>query len=152
MGNTQVKGKVIQVKAPAHALYSIFSDMNNIVKHLPQEKRKGVKTTEDTLEGIFQGFSMGLKIVEREPFSSVIYEQFGNSPFKFRLILFFDATDVAVTDFHLELDAELNFMMKTLIGGKMQELVDKITDGLSVAFEGKVPPDMDPEEISKMYS
>jgi hypothetical protein len=152
MGNTQVKGKVIQVNAPAHALYSIFADMNNLVKNLPEDKKKGVKTTEDTIEGTFQGFSMGLKIVERLPFSSVSYEQFGNSPFQFKLVLFFDAVDVAVTDFHLELDAELNFMLKTIIGGKIQELVDKITEGLSMSFEGKMPPDVDPEEISKMYS
>lgn len=152
MGNTQVTGKVIQVKIPAHTLYSIFSDMNNLVRNLPEEKREEVKTTQDTIEGKVQGFSMGMRIIERNPFSSVTYEQFGNSPFKFNLVLHFEATDVAVTDFHIELDAELNFMMKTLIGGKMQELVDKITEGLSMAFEGKMPADMKPEDISKSFS
>src|SRR5574344_2183548 len=152
MGNTQVKGKVIQVNGPADASYSIFADMNNLVKNLPEDKKKGVKTTEDTIEGTFQGFSMGLKIVERLPFSSVSYEQFGNSPCQFKLVRFGDAVDVAVTEFHLELDAELNFMLKTIIGGKIQELLDKLTEGLSMSFEGKMTRDVDPEEISNIYS
>jgi hypothetical protein len=136
MGKTSVRGKSIIINNPAYLLYSAFADMNNLVRNLPEEKKKEIKTTEDTIEGTVQGFSMGLKIIERNPFSSIKFEQYGNSPFKFNLVMFFDAIDVSKTDFHIELEAELNFLLKSMLGNKLQDLVDQITDQLASAING----------------
>ena len=42
-------------------------------------------------------------------------------------------------DFSIDLDANLNFMMKAMLGGKLQEALDKIVDGLVGASEGRMP-------------
>ena len=51
------------------------------------------------------------------------------------------------TDFWIELDANLNFMMKTMLGNKVQEAIDKMVDGLVDASEGRMPNV--PEEFRK---
>lgn len=158
MANTEVKGKVITVEQSAHLLYSGFSDMRNFMLALPPDKQEGVVATEDTIEGDIKGFKMGLKVVQRNPFSSIIFEQFGNSPFPFTISVFFNAVDIRKTEFHMEINAELNFMIKSMIGGKLQEVVDQLTDQLALAFCGKIDPSnfnpdhFDPNHKNNTYS
>ena len=64
-------------------------------------------------------------------------------PFNFTLTVKLDAIEVALTEFHIELDAELNFLMKTMFGGKLQQIVDQVTDALSAAFRGEMPAGVD---------
>ena len=90
---------------------------------------------------------MGAAISERIPFSCIKIKEHGQTPFQFEVSLFFDAADVQKTMFHMEVDAELPFMVKMLIGNKLQEVVDKITEQLALASEGKISPEdlkMDP--------
>ena len=44
-------------------------------------------------------------------------------------------------------DAELNFMMKTLLGSKIQTALDKIADSLADASNGKMPEGFDPKQF-----
>ena len=54
--------------------------------------------------------------------------------------LHFDpATEPGRTDFYIRLDANLNFMMKAMIGGKIQQGLDKIVDSLVMVSEGRMP-------------
>ncbi|MBP3343405.1 MAG: hypothetical protein J6L20_03560 [Bacteroidales bacterium] len=147
MGSSKIKGKAVAISVPAHALYTAFADMRHFVERLPEEKKQGITATSDTIEGEVQGLRMGAAISERIPFSCIKIKEHGQTPFQFEVSLFFDAADVQKTMFHMEVDAELPFMVKMLIGNKLQEMVDKITEQLALASEGKISPEdlkMDP--------
>ena len=147
MGSSKIKGKAVAISVPAHALYTAFADMRHFVERLPEEKKQGITATSDTIEGEVQGLRMGAAISERIPFSCIKIKEYGQTPFQFEVSLFFDAADVQKTMFHMEVDAELPFMVKMLIGNKLQEMVDKITEQLALASEGKISPEdlkMDP--------
>ncbi|MBQ7999181.1 MAG: hypothetical protein IJ296_07665 [Bacteroidales bacterium] len=147
MGSSKIKGKAVAINVPAHALYTAFADMRHFVERLPEEKKQGITATSDTIEGEVQGLRMGAAISERIPFSCIKIKEHGQTPFQFEVSLFFDAADVQKTMFHMEVDAELPFMVKMLIGTKLQEVVDKITEQLALASEGKISPEdlkMDP--------
>ncbi len=147
MGSSKIKGKAVAINVPAHALYTAFADMRHFVERLPEEKKQGITATSDTIEGEVQGLRMGAAISERIPFSCIKIKEYGQTPFQFEVSLFFDAADVQKTMFHMEVDAELPFMVKMLIGNKLQEVVDKITEQLALASEGKISPEdlkMDP--------
>ncbi|MBQ5802872.1 MAG: hypothetical protein IIW25_01410, partial [Bacteroidales bacterium] len=119
----------------------------HFVERLPEEKKQGITATSDTIEGEVQGLRMGAAISERIPFSCIKIKEHGQTPFQFEVSLFFDAADVQKTMFHMEVDAELPFMVKMLIGNKLQDMVDKITEQLALASEGKISPEdlkMDP--------
>ena len=157
MGFTQVKGKVVTVEQPSYVLYTAFSDMRNFVMALPPDKKESVVATEDTIEGEVQGIRMGLKIAHKTPFSSLMFQNYGNTPFEFGITVFFDALDSYKTAFHIEFNADLPMMVKMMLGSKLQDAVDQMTEQLGLAFSGKIDPSkIDPEafaeEMKKRYS
>ncbi len=138
---TEVKGKAATINVPAHALYTAFADMRHFIQNLPDDKKQGIEATADTIEGDVKGMRMGAQVTERVPFSYVKIENYGQTPFPFEVGLFFDSADALKTVFHMEAKAELPFMIKMMIGSKLQELIDKITEQLALAAEGKISPE-----------
>jgi hypothetical protein len=98
----------------------------------------------DSLHAVVQGFNIGVRITDRVPYSRIDFADDG-APFKFLLSMHFDASsDPYKTDYHISLDADLNFMMKTLLGSKLQDALDKIVDAIAAMSEGRVPEGIDP--------
>ena len=140
--------RAVVSKAP-YELYMMFVDMRNFVQMLPEDKKEGVEADYDSIHATVQGFPIGVKVKDRVPYSKIVYEDDG-APFNFMLTLHFDAaSDPYKTDFQIHLDADLNFMMKTLLGSKLQEGLDKIVDGLVAMSEGRMPEGVDPSMFQK---
>lgn len=124
-------------------MYMGFVDMRNFSRMLPKEatdKIDGIQTTFDTLDITVRGFNIGVKVESRVPYSLVEYSDNG-APFEFKASFHFDAcpSDSARTDFHIELSADLNLMMKMMLGPKLQTALDQLVDGLVAASEGRMP-------------
>ncbi|MBO4571620.1 MAG: hypothetical protein J5699_06825 [Bacteroidales bacterium] len=135
----EVKGKTIIINKPSYAIYTALSDLNNIAAALPEQYRDKVTIDNDTIIGQVQGFSIGVKVNNRTPFSRIDFEQAGQMPFPFLLSFFTEPSDDNTTYFHIELRAELNTLMKMMFGKRLQEIVDKLTDGISAAAAGQMP-------------
>ena len=140
----EIKSKKAVVSKAPYELYMAFVDMRNFVQFLPEDKKEGVTADFDSIHAVFQGFNVGVKIVQRTPYSKIEFADDG-APFQFKLTMHFDpSTDPYRTDFQIILDADLNFMMKTLLGGKLKEALDKVVDGLAAMSEGRMPEGVDP--------
>jgi hypothetical protein len=140
----EIKSKKAVVSKAPYELYMLFVDMRNFVNFLPEDKKQGVTADYDSLHAEVQGFNIGLKVVERVPYSRIVFQDDG-APFTFELVLFFDpASDPYKTDFQILLDADLNFMMKALLGSKLKEALDKVVDSLVAVSEGRMPEGIDP--------
>ena len=139
-----------QVRKSPIELYMMFVDMRNFVMMLPEDKKEMVKADYDSILVSVQGYEIGAKVLTRTPYSHIELVDYG-APFAFKLSLNFDATfNPGVTDFSIKLEADLNFMMKMMIGGKIQEGMDKIVDGLVAVSEGRVPEGVDPEMLKNI--
>ena len=140
----EIKSKRAVVSKAPYELYMGFTDMRNFIQLLPEDKKEGVVADYDSLKATVQGFTIGVKIIDRTPYSKIEFADDG-APFSFRLTMHFDpSTDPYKTDFQIALDADLNFMMKTLLGSKLQDALDKIVDGLVAVSEGRMPEGIDP--------
>ena len=140
----EVKSKKAVVSKAPYELYMAFVDMRNFIQFLPEDKKADVTADFDSLHAVVQGFNIGVKVVQRTPYSKIEFADDG-APFQFRLTVYFDAaSDPYKTDFQLVLDADLNFMMKTLLGGKLKDALDKVVDTLVDVSEGRVPEGFDP--------
>lgn len=140
----EIKSKRAVVSKAPYELYMGFTDMRNFIQLLPEDKKEGVVADYDSLKATVQGFTIGVKIIDRTPYSKIEFADDG-APFSFRLTMHFDpSTDPYKTDFQIVLDADLNFMMKTLLGSKLQDALDKIVDGLVAVSEGRMPEGIDP--------
>ena len=140
----QIKSKRAVVSKAPYELYMVFTDMSNFVRFLPEERKADVTADYDSLHATVQGFNIGVKVVDRTPYSKIEFADDG-APFSFRMSVHFDASsDPYRTDVHIVLDADLNFMMKTLLGSKLKEALDKVVDGLAAMSEGRMPEGIDP--------
>lgn len=140
----EFKSKRAVVSRPPYQLYMAFVDMRNFVQFIPEDKREGVQADYDTVHATVQGFDIGVRVKDRTPYSKIEFVDDG-APFSFGLAMHFDpASDPYKTDFQITVDAELNFMMKTLLGSKIKEALDKVVDSLVAASEGRMPEGFDP--------
>ena len=140
--------KAVVSKAP-YQLYMAFVDMRNFVRMLPEDNKEGVEADYDSIHATVQGFNIGVKVVDRTPYSKVEFADDG-APFAFRMAMHFDAaSDPYKTDFQIVVDADLNFMMKTFLGGKIKDALDKVVDSLVDMSEGRMPEGFDPSMFSK---
>ena len=142
--SVQIKSKTAVVSKAPYELYMVFTDMSNFVRFLPEDKKADVTADYDSLHATVQGFNIGVRITERVPYSRIDFADDG-APFKFALSMHFDAsTDPYKTNYSINLDADLNFMMKTLLGSKLKDALDKIVDAIAAMSEGRVPEGIDP--------
>ena len=141
---TEIKSKRAVVSKAPYQLYMAFVDMRNFVQFLPEDKKAGVTADYDTIHASVQGFDIGVKVVDRVPYSRIEFADDG-APFQFKLTMHFDAaSDPYKTEFQIILSADLNFMMKTLLGSKIQGALDKVVDSLVDLSEGRMPEGIDP--------
>jgi hypothetical protein len=142
--------KTVVSKAP-YELYMAFVDMRNFIQFLPEDKRADVTADYDSIHAVVQGFSIGVRVKDRVPYSRIEFVDDG-APFKFFLTLHFNpSADPYKTDFEIVLDAELNFMMKTLLGGKLKAALDKVAESLAAVSEGRMPEGIDPSMYPKGF-
>ena len=142
---TETKSKHATVSRPPYQLYMAFVDMRNFVQFLPEDKKKDVTADYDSIKATVQGFPVGVRVSERVPYSRIEFSDDG-APFKFTVVMNFDPAggDPYKTDFHIEVSADLNFMMKMMLGSRLKDALDKMVDALAAMSEGKMPEGMDP--------
>jgi len=142
--------KGIVSKAP-YELYMSFVDMRNFVQMLPEDKRSMVEADYDTITVAVQGLNIGAKVTSRVPYSYIELVDWGNSPVPFKIELNFGSIGAHdKTEFFIKVSAELNFMMKMMVGNKIQGGLDKIVDGLVAVSEGRLPDGVDPDMVKNM--
>lgn len=153
MADTNITSKSVLIDRQPAVLYSALGDLSALVANLPEDKKQMVTATQDTISASFQGLNFGMKVAERIPFSRVDFTQTDGSPIDFSVKAFFDPVDDPAqpeadckTSFHLELSAQLGFMLKMMLGPKLQSLLDKLTDTLAAAAEGR-PVDFNPGQF-----
>jgi len=145
----EICGKTVVIDRPSYSIYTVFSDLRNLEAAIPEDKKDMFTADADTISAKVQGFEIGMKVNKRTPFSRIDFEQDGQAPFPFLFSLIMDPMDDNRTYFHIELRAELNTMMKMVIGGKLQNLVDKLTDGIAKAASGQMPEDFSFFDVSR---
>ncbi|MBR4525107.1 MAG: hypothetical protein IKP15_06130 [Bacteroidales bacterium] len=129
-----------QVDKRPEELFMAFTDMRNFAQMVPQDKVKAEITADfDNLTATVQGFRIGVRVDDRQPYQLIRISSF-ESPVEFVAVLHFQPSQLpGRTDFWIDLDANLNFMMKTMLGGKLQQVIDKMVDSLVDASEGRMP-------------
>ncbi|MBP5229242.1 MAG: hypothetical protein J6Z32_03750 [Bacteroidales bacterium] len=124
------EGKEVEFQAPAYALFNNFSDLTLFKERIPAEYRDKVVLTKDSVSGEYNGMNLTLKVVERIPYSRVVMKPEG-FPMDFSLVFNLADNGVNASKMKIAVQAQMNFLTKQLMGRKIQELVDKISDNLA---------------------
>ncbi|MBO4670750.1 MAG: hypothetical protein J5640_02770 [Bacteroidales bacterium] len=125
------------VAIPQDQLYMGFTDLRNFTNYVPAEHRDSVTADFDTMKFSASGFTVAVRVAERVPYSLIRIQDDG-APFHFTVSIHFESVPEG-TDFSIEVDADLNLMMKAMLGGKIKEGLDKVVDGLVAVSHGQNP-------------
>lgn len=127
------ESKQVQIFRPASAIYFTLSDFTRFTPIL-QDKVEGWQATADMCSFKAKGFPVRLRIVEREEGKLIKIAGDDGSPFDFTFWIQMQEVAPSDTRLRLVLHAELNMMMKMMIGGKLTEALDQIADQIAQAF------------------
>lgn len=134
--------KQVHIARPDVTIFRALSSFENFTPILA-DKVEGWEATEETCRFKAKGFTVGLKMAEREPNKLIKVcadESAGGMPIPFTFwAQMKDTTEETAagtphTHMRIVLDIELNPMMKMFVGNKMQEAVDSIADQIAHAF------------------
>ena len=128
-----------QVAKAPEELYMAFCDMRNFTRMAPSQYSDKIEADYDYLRMTVQGFTIAIRVDDRQPYRLIRIGS-AESPVEFVATLHFDPSQIpGRTDFWAEVDANLNFMMKTMLGSKIQKALDKAVDTFVDISEGRMP-------------
>lgn len=123
-----------QILRPAEQIYAAISRFDNLTPALA-DKVEEWQATEDRCSFKAKGFLVKLCMAERIAGKQVkIVGDEGGVPIDFTFWIQLQSVSEADTRMRLVLHVELNMMMKMMIGGKLQEALDKIAKGIAIAM------------------
>ncbi|MBR5850757.1 MAG: SRPBCC family protein [Alistipes sp.] len=124
--------KQVQILRPAEQIYTVISRFDHLTPALAGRVDEW-QATEDTCSFKVKGFQVKLRMEERiEPKHVKITGD--GVPMDFAFWVQLHKVDETDTRLRLVLHAELNMMMKMLIGSKLQQALDQIADGIAGAM------------------
>ena len=128
-----------QILKPANVVYLTLSKFSNFTPILA-DKVEDWQADDDTCSFKAKGFTVALKMTERIENQLIkIGQGEGTTPFPFSFFLQIKEVEQNDTRIKITLDAELNMMMKMMVGSKMQKAVDAIADQIAAAFNQNNP-------------
>ena len=133
---TTYESKIQLLNSDAETAYKQLSDLRNLEKFkdlIPQDKLQDLEFEEDVCRfSVAPVGRVGLKIIDREPPKTI---KFGaeNSPVSFNLWIQLVQKEIG-SKMKITLKADLPLMIKTMIGSKLQDMVDKMAEAISQAL------------------
>lgn len=123
-----------QVLRPAEQIYTIISRFDNLTPAVADRVEEW-QATEDSCSFKAKGFTVRLRMEEREaPKHVKIVGDEGGLPMDFAFWIQLHKVSDTDTRMRLVLRIELNMMMKMMIGGKLQNAIDQIAEGIAKAL------------------
>ena len=124
-----------RILRPAEQIYAAISRFDNLTPALA-DKVEEWRADEETCSFKAKGFTVKLRMDERVAPKHVKIVGDGGVPMDFAFWIQLHKVSDSDTRLRLVLHAELNMMMKMMIGGKLQDAVDQIAEGIARAMNG----------------
>ena len=128
------ESKQQQINHPASLIYPIISRLD-LLSPAMQDKVEEWQATEDSCSFKVKGMKVGLRIAERVENKHVkIVADEGGIPIDFAFWIQLKEVAERDTRVRMVLHAELNMMMRMMIGSKIQSGLDQAVEGLANAL------------------
>lgn len=124
--------KQVQLLRPAETIYEAISRFDRLTPAVADRVEEW-QATEDTCSFKAKGFTVKLRMAERVAPKHVKITGDG-VPMDFAFWVQLHSVSECDTRLRLVLRAELNMMMRMMIGSKLQQALDQIADGIATAM------------------
>ena len=121
---TRIESQSTQVNAASSEVFTYLCNMNNIEKLLPAGKYTEWKADNDSCSFKIQNaYTIGMRIKESSPHSSITYESTAGSPFPFTLLVKLTAEGTQTTG-QLICEAQINPFLEMMVKAPLKNLFD----------------------------
>ncbi len=127
------ESKQQQIHRSAEQVYAVLSDFNNFTP-LVADKVEGWSVEGDECSFRVKGMNVGLRMVEKVPGQLVKIEATEASPMGFTFWVQLKEAAPYDTRMRLVLHAEMNMMIKMMVGSKLRDGIDQMAEQIARTF------------------
>ena len=127
------ESKQQQIRRTAEQIYSALSSFNNFTPII-QDRVEEWSADDNVCSFKVKGMPVRLRMVEREPNKTIKIQGDEGSPIDFTFWLQLKEVAPYDTRMRIVVHAELNMMMRMMIGKKLQGAVDQMAEAIAAAL------------------
>ena len=127
------ESKQQQIRRSAEQIYSALSSFSNFTPMLA-DKVEEWQATDDECSFKVKGMKIALRIVDREPNKTIKIQGADSNPMDFTFWLQLKEVAPYDTRMRIVVHAELNMMMRMMIGKKLQGAIDQMAEAIAAAM------------------
>lgn len=129
---TKVVSKIKAIRQDEDKIYAFVSDFNNLDELVPPDKIQNWKSSADSCHFDVTGIgSLGMHIIEKEPYKLVKVETYQSSPMGVTLWIQIKQVNAGDSRIRLTAQANTNPLIKGLISKYLQQGIDAMVDKLA---------------------
>ena len=125
--STKFKSKEVTANLNYKDLFKKFTNLNNLKDYLPKEVEEFESSTDNCSFKIEQLPKMSLQMTEKIAYSHIKFES-NKSQIPFDMYCYINKNDDNTTNVFLEINMEVNFMMKMLVQKPINIFLEKFTE------------------------
>ena len=124
--STKFKSEKVTANLNYKDLFEKFTNLNNLKDYLPKEVEEFESSVDNCSFKIEQLPKMSLQITEKYAYEKIKFES-NESQIPFHMFCYIEKNEDNTTDVVIEIDMELNFMMKMLVQKPINIFLEKFT-------------------------
>ena len=125
--STKFKSDEVTANLNYKDLFKKFTNLNNLKDYLPKEVEEFESSTDNCSFKIEQLPKMSLQMTEKIAYSHIKFES-NESQIPFDMYCYINKNDDNTTNVFLEINMEVNFMMKMLVQKPINIFLEKFTE------------------------
>lgn len=115
MSLTKIESEIVDINNSAENVFNYLSDFRNFEKLMPSQVTNWTATSEECSFTINGMATIGMKIVDKAPFTKITINSHGKVPFSFQLFIFITKKDESNSIGQLVFESDLNPMLKMMV-------------------------------------
>jgi hypothetical protein len=115
MGLTKIASDTVEISNSAENVFNYLADFNNFEKLMPPQVTNWQASADECSFTINGMATIGMKIIEKTPFSKISISSSGKVPFEFMLYVLLTEAGAQSCKGQLIFESELNPMMKMMV-------------------------------------
>ena len=124
--STKFKSEKVTANLNYKDLFEKFTNLNNLKDYLPKEVEEFESSVDNCSFKIEQLPKMSLQITEKHAYEKIKFES-NESQIPFHMFCYIEKNDDNTADVVIEINMELNFMMKMLVQKPINIFLEKFT-------------------------
>lgn len=136
---TTFNSEQVNIARNNRLIFDFLSDFNNFESLMPPQVSDWSSDSEHCSFNIQNMATLGMRYESKTPFNRIKIVSEGKSPFNFDLQCFLEPSENDSTNVELQLNAELNMMLKMMASKPLANFINILARQLKEVCENKLP-------------